>query len=220
MSTLPPPRVVLERLLKHYGPQHWWVHSNRLEDWLSMILIQQTTSQNADRALVNLRPVMTVQQLLAMPTKELEELIRPAGFFHAKTKAIQALLNWYVDRGGHLAAFADRPTETLRSELLGLPGIGEETADVMLMYIFNRPLFVGDAYARRLFTRLGYGDFKTYDSLRDWLNPLAAHVPIQTAQDWHAVIDEHGKAFRREKALDEDWLRAPAPAASIKNDLS
>ena len=99
------------------------------------------------------------------------------------------------------------PTETLRQNLLALKGVGQETADAMLLYLFDRKVFIADQYALRLFNRLGLSQAQSYTALRTECMPLMANISLKTAQEWHAVIDEHGKAFRRNPQLDESWLR-------------
>ena len=95
----------------------------------------------------------------------------------------------------------------MRKQLLALKGIGPETADVILLYLFDRKVFVADEYARRLFARLGFGEFTSYDQLKRATLGLPELVDLKTCQEWHAVIDEHGKEYRKNKGqLDEAWL--------------
>jgi len=198
--------AVLNKLLTHYGKQNWWNHSNRLVDWVSMILIQQTTQLNVERALANLEGKLSVAVLHAMGEEELQALIRPAGFYKQKSSYIKALMAWYVSHGASLDKFAAIATDELRMELLSIKGVGEETADAMLLYIFRRNVFIADQYALRLFTRLGLTTATTYKALRAECMPLVADISLETCQEWHAVIDEHGKAYRRGNT-DEAWLR-------------
>lgn len=198
---------VLNQLVAHYGVQSWWEDDNRIKDWVSMILIQQTTSENMGVALLNLEPYLTVADLLAMDIKKLEQLIRPAGFFRQKSQYIKELINWFVDHGAKLEKFSNWSTKDLRSELLSIKGVGPETADVMLLYIFERNVFIADTYAIRLFNRLGFGEYKTYAHLRKDFNYLTESIPHELCKEWHACIDEHGKAYRRSgNTLDESWF--------------
>lgn len=201
-------RKVLDRLVAHYGEQNWWSSENFIQDWVSMILIQQTTSLNANRALANLENYFDAKILLEMPLDELQELIRPAGFYKSKSQYIKNIMQFYLAHGGTLEAFEQIPTAELRKELLGIKGIGEETADASLLYIFQRKVFIADTYALRLFNRLGFGPYKTYREMRADFMPLveAEDVSVKLCQEWHAVIDEHGKNFRSQKEFDESWL--------------
>ena len=196
---------VFNKLLAHYGKQHWWNDPNRITDWISMILIQQTTQQNTEKALANLEGKLSVEALHAMELNTLQEYIRPAGFYKQKSTYIKALMEWYVSHGASLQKFKAIPTEELRKELLSIKGVGEETADAMLLYIFERKVFIADQYAIRLLNRLNLSTAQTYKALREECMPLVAEIPLETCQEWHAVIDVHGKAYRK-GFTDEQWL--------------
>ena len=196
---------VFNKLLAHYGKQYWWNDPNRITDWISMILIQQTTQENTEKALANLEGKLSVEALHAMELNTLQEYIRPAGFYKQKSTYIKALIEWYVSHGASLQKFQAIPTEELRKELLSIKGVGEETADAMLLYIFERKVFIADQYAIRLLNRLNPSSAQTYKALREECMPLVAEIPLETCQEWHAVIDVHGKAYRR-GFTDEQWL--------------
>ena len=196
---------VFNKLLAHYGKQYWWNDPNRITDWISMILIQQTTQENTEKALANLEGNLSVEALHAMPLTTLQEYIRPAGFYKQKSTYIKALIEWYVSHGASLQKFQAIPTEELRKELLSIKGVGEETADAMLLYIFERKVFIADQYAIRLLNRLNLSSAQTYKALREECMPLVAEIPLETCQEWHAVIDVHGKAYRK-GFTDEQWL--------------
>ena len=196
---------VFNKLLAHYGKQYWWNDPNRITDWISMILIQQTTQENTEKALANLEGNLSVEVLHAMELNTLQEYIRPAGFYKQKSTYIKALMEWYVSHGASLQKFQAIPTEELRKELLSIKGVGEETADAMLLYIFERKVFIADQYAIRLLNRLNLSTAQTYKALREECMPLVAEIPLETCQEWHAVIDVHGKAYRR-GFTDEQWL--------------
>ena len=196
---------VFNKLLAHYGKQYWWNDPNRITDWISMILIQQTTQENTEKALANLEGKLSVEALHAMELNTLQEYIRPAGFYKQKSTYIKALMEWYVAHGASLQKFEAIPTEELRKELLSITGVGEETADAMLLYIFERKVFIADQYAIRLLNRLNLSTAQTYKALREECMPLVAEIPLETCQEWHAVIDVHGKAYRK-GFTDEQWL--------------
>ena len=197
----------LLRLCKHYGEQNWWQSDNKLEDLVSTILIQRTTEKNAKLALSGLMDVMTVEGILDLSLEELQERIRPAGFFKQKSQTIGGLLIWLREVGG-FEVLAKIGTEDLRKQLLELKGIGPETADALLLYLFDRPVFISDEYARRLFRRLGFGNFKTYSEMHAVYGNVLEGLTLKQCQEIHAVIDEHGKAFSKSKGqLDESWLR-------------
>lgn len=197
----------LLRLCEHYGEQNWWQSDNKIEDLVSTILIQRTTEKNAKLALAGLMDVMTVEEILALPLEELQERIRPAGFFKQKSQTIRGLLIWLREVGG-FEVLSKIGTKDLRKQLLKLKGIGPETADALLLYLFDRPVFISDEYARRLFRRLGFGNFKTYTEMHDVYGGVLEGLTLKQCQEIHAVIDEHGKAFSKSKGqLDESSLR-------------
>lgn len=198
---------ILNLLVAHYGVQYWWEDENRIKDWVAMILIQRTTERNCNLALANLEGYFTATQLLEMDLESLEELIRPAGFYKQKSVYIKELMEWYHGHGQSLDKFKDVATGDIRLELLSIKGVGPETADAMLLYIFERNVFIADTYAMRLLNRLDFGEYTTYAQLRADFNHLAEIVPHNLAKEWHAAIDVHGKAFGRSRGtLDETWL--------------
>ena len=197
----------LLRLCKHYGEQNWWQSDNKLEDLVSTILIQRTSEKNAKLALAGLMDVMTVEGILGLSLEDLQERIRPAGFFKQKSQTIRELLIWLRENGG-FEVLARIGTEDLRKQLLELKGIGPETADALLLYLFDRSVFISDEYARRLFRRLGFGNFDTYNEMHAVYCNVLEGLSLKQYQEIHAVIDEHGKVFRKSKGqLDESWLR-------------
>lgn len=116
-------------------------------------------------------------------------------------------MHWFKSYGGNLDDFKDWSTWDLRKELLNIRGVGPETADVMLLYIFERNAFIADTYAIRLFNRLGFGPYTNYAHMHKEFNHLTEGIPHELCKEWHACIDEHGKAYRKSgNTLDESWL--------------
>ena len=151
--------------------------------------------------------VMIVEGILGLSLEDLQERIRPAGFFKQKSQTIRGLLIWLRKNGG-FEVLARIGTEDLRKQLLELKGIGPETADALLIYLFDRSVFVSDEYARRLFRRLGFGNFDTYNEMHAVYCNVLEGLTLKQCQEIHAVIDEHGKVFSKSKGqLDESWLR-------------
>ena len=198
---------VLNKLVEHYGHQNWWEDDNRLKDCVSMILIQQSTQQNVEKALLNLAPYFSLQQLEQLDIGTLETLIRPSGFFKQKAQYIKNLVAFFLAHGADLDAFEQFSTAELRQKLLAVKGVGSETADVMLLYIFNRKVFIADNYAMRLFQRLGWGEYKNYEAMKKAVNHLVDEISLKQCKEWHACIDVHGKTFRLNAGLDESFLR-------------
>ncbi len=147
------------RLDDAWGPQHWWPGESVLEIMVGAVLTQNTAWSNVERAIANLKAAgtLSMQALLALPLDELAALIRPAGYFNVKARRLRALLEWVWEAGG-VEALSGWTDEKLRSGLLGVHGVGPETADDILLYAFGRPVFVIDAYTRRILGRLGLID--------------------------------------------------------------
>ena len=189
-----------DRLYAAYGPQAWWPADDPLEVIVGAILTQRTTWRNVEHAMMALNEsdLLSVDALVVTPQEQVSETIRPAGFYNAKARKLKAFASFLAERyGGNLEALFTVPTADLRSELLGIHGIGEETADAILVYAAGRPSFVIDAYTRRLLKRLAWIDGnESYDELRSlFLRALPCDVGL--LGEFHALIVRHGKAHCR-----------------------
>ena len=174
-------RTYYHALFRAWGPQHWWPAQSRFEVIVGAYLTQNTAWTNVEKALANLRAahVLSVRGIRAVPLAELERLIRPAGYFRQKAKRLKLFVA-FLDREyeGSLRKLFARPTHVLREELLNLHGIGPETADSILLYAGNHPVFVVDAYTRRVLERHGILSEKAgYEEIRklseEALTPVA-----------------------------------------------
>lgn len=143
-------------LLGRWGPQRWWPAQSRFEVIVGAILTQNTSWKNVERALAQLRRARALSPaaIRHMPEAQLAELIRSSGYYRQKAHRLKRFVGWLDRRyGGSLARMFAEPTEKLRAELLALHGIGPETADSILLYAGGHPVFVVDAYTRRIFER-------------------------------------------------------------------
>lgn len=173
-------------LYRAWGKQHWWPAESRFEVILGAYLTQNTAWTNVERALVNLRnaELMTVEGIRDVPLPELEQLVRPSGYFRQKATRLKMFVAFLDSRyEGSLDRLFSQPTEKLREELLGLNGVGPETADSILLYAGNHPVFVVDAYTRRILDRhnllspaSGYEDIR--ELFERALKPLADRQKI------------------------------------------
>jgi endonuclease III related protein len=149
-------RAYYRTLFSAWGRQHWWPAQSRFEVIVGAYLTQSTSWTNAEKALGNVRKarLLTIRGIRRMPQPELERLIRPAGYFRQKAQRLKTFVSFLDARySGSLARMLARPTAELRDELLALNGVGPETADSILLYAGNHPVFVVDAYARRILER-------------------------------------------------------------------
>jgi endonuclease-3 related protein len=149
-------RAYYQTLFQAWGPQHWWPAQSRFEVIVGAYLTQNTAWTNVEKAMANLRAahILTVSGIRRTSLADLEQLIRPAGYFRQKAMRLKIFIA-FLDRRyrGSLEKLFARPTEELREELLSLNGIGPETADSILLYAGNHPVFVVDAYTRRILAR-------------------------------------------------------------------
>jgi endonuclease-3 related protein len=205
-ATEPDPKQQFQRLfqslLETYGPQHWWPGDTQFEIMVGAVLTQNTAWSNVERAIDRLKAagVLDAGDIAGLPPEELAELIRPAGYFNVKARRLQSLCRFLLDAGG-IPALERVPTETLRAQLLAVHGVGPETADDILLYAFERPVFVVDAYTRRLGGRLGLLEGgEGYEEIRHTFE--AAFGPdARTFNELHALIVHHAKYFCRKRPL-------------------
>jgi len=186
------------RLFRHFGPQGWWPGRTRLEIVLGALLTQNAAWANVEKALANLRRarLLSYQKLHRLPASRLSRLLRPSGFFRQKTRYVRHFLSHVRNHHrGSLARMLRRPTQTLRAELLSLTGVGEETADSILLYAAGRPVFVIDAYTRRVLARhkLATPD-APYSELQAFFH---RHLPpsSQLFNEYHALLVAVGKSY-------------------------
>ena len=211
-------RGVYRALLEHYGPQQWWPtasegeEAQRFEICLGAILTQNTSWKGAAAALANLRAagVTTPEAILDLPHDVLAGLVRPSGHFNVKARKLQAFCEAVLfDGGGSLDALLEGDATEVRQRLLGIWGIGPETADAMTLYAARKPTFVIDAYAYRLFERLGMPlGARKYEVYREALLGMAG-PDVWALNEWHALIVRHGQQTCRKTAprCDECPLR-------------
>jgi len=198
----PPLREIYLRLFAECGPQHWWPGRTRLEIIVGAILTQNTAWTNVEKAIRRLRKAraLNLRRLNAADLKTLAEWIRPAGYFNVKARRLRAFTQMMFDRfGGDLHRLFALETHSLREILLGVNGIGPETADSILLYAGGRPVFVVDAYTRRFMMRHGWiGAEATYDGIsRIFTGRLSRDAELYN--EYHALIVALGKNLCRPK---------------------
>lgn len=192
-------RELLQTLRAQLGLQQWWRDASRVEIVTGALLVQRTTWTNAARAVDALRDraLLSVEALAAADANELARLVRPAGFYRTKATRLKGLAEFIASRGG-LDTLDALPTSVLRRQLLDQPGIGPETADVILGYAFGRAVFVVDAYARRLFERLDAPQADLSDTaLKERVERTLPDA--ESLNELHALIITHGKRYCRSK---------------------
>jgi len=211
---------IYKTLLRRFGPQGWWpvtpkgrfkpVYSTarralspneKFEIAVGAVLTQNTAWRNVEKALAGLHRARAVapSRLAALPSARLQNLIRPSGYFRQKSKRLQAFSRYFLRRwNGRLDRFLKQPAARAREELLALNGVGPETADSILLYAGEHPLFVVDAYTRRLGERFGLFKNLDYDGVQRFFE---ARLEKSAAlfREFHALIVAVGKEFCRPK---------------------
>ncbi len=194
-----------QRLARAYGPQGWWPADDAFEMMIGAILIQHTAWPNAAKAIGNLRAagLLAPEPIANTSSEQLARLIQPAGVYNVKAKRIESFVRWYLANGG-FDALSELNTPVLREALLCVHGVGPETADAILVYAFDRPVFVVDAYTRRLLRRYGpLTGREPYAEIRALVEDAMPADP-DVLGEFHALVVEHAKAVCRSRPVCED----------------
>ncbi len=194
---------IYQLLYDAFGPQHWWPGETRFEIITGAILTQNTSWANVEKAISNLKSadLLAPRKINQLDTSQLAELIRPAGYFNIKARRLKNFVNWLFENyEGKLENLENIETERLRVELLSIKGVGRETADSILLYAFDRTIFVVDAYTARIVCRHGLiGPDADYEQLRELFE---SNLPqdVRLFNEYHALVVRLGKEFCRPKA--------------------
>ena len=189
---------IYQRLYKAFGSQHWWPADEPFEVMVGAILTQNTNWQNVEKAIAALKKnkVLDSQKLNRMPQKKLAKLIRPAGYFNIKAKRLKNFLKFYLENyKADIRRMRVADTLILRNELLGVNGIGEETADSILLYALNKPVFVVDAYTKRIYSRHRFiPEGSSYQAVQEFFMQNLKN-DVQLFNEYHALLVKLGKDF-------------------------
>lgn len=193
---------VFRRLYARFGPQNWWPGETPFEVLIGAVLVQNTSWSNVEKAIARIREagLRTPQALYALKDAELEELIRPAGYYRIKARRLKNVLRFCVTRyGGSLERMFQTPLPRLREELLSINGVGPETADSILLYAGQLPTFVVDTYTHRIFSRHGWVDFEIdYHTLKEFFESRL-EPDTKLYNEYHALLVKLGKEYCRKK---------------------
>ncbi|MBI2849500.1 MAG: endonuclease [Chloroflexi bacterium] len=194
---------IYQRLFDTYGPQHWWPGETPFEVMVGAILTQSAAWTNVEKAIANLKAAeaLSPRALREMSQEKIARLIYSSGYYNAKAAKLKALAEWLGECcGDDIEKLSAMDTDELRRELLAVWGVGEETADSIILYAANQPVFVIDAYTRRIIYRVGLspegraGGFETrpYAAYQDlFMDNLSADV--QLFNEYHALLVCLGK---------------------------
>jgi endonuclease-3 related protein len=192
------------RLAAAWGPQHWWPGDTPFEVAVGAVLTQNTAWSNVEKAIASLKAAnaMTATGLLALSASDLEQAIQPAGTYRVKARYLRTLAQWVAQRAsGDLSRLASEDADALRCEMLALRGVGRQTADSILLYAIGKPVFVVDAYTRRIGSRLRLlPENATYESAQQY---FIAGLPedVHLFNEFHALLVRLAKEHCRARPL-------------------
>jgi len=191
-------KEIYDLLFERFGPQDWWPGDTPFEVIVGAILTQNTNWTNVEKAITNIKnaDLLTPEKLHQLDITKLAALIRPAGYFNIKAKRLKNFLDWFFENfSGKLENFENVRTSELREQLLSVKGIGPETADSILLYALNRPVFVVDAYTARVCSRHHLIDEGAdYHQIQE---TFESNLPsdISLFNEYHALLVHLGKDF-------------------------
>jgi endonuclease-3 related protein len=203
---------IYQKLFKRFGPQHWWPAEEPFEVIVGAILTQSTAWTNVDKAITNLKSAgkLSPRTLRLLPEAELAALIHPCGYYNVKARKLKAFVNWFGEQhGDSLQKLFSGEISHVRHQLLQVYGIGEETADSIILYAGNRPIFVIDAYTHRIIDRLGLApEMKSYAAYQAL---FMSHLPPEVSlfNEYHALLVKLGKEHCRKRPLCEGCALNP-----------
>lgn len=188
------PMRIYRVLLRKFGKQGWWPAQSRFEVVVGAILTQNTNWRNVEKAIANLRKagMLDPEKISRAGKRKIEALIRPSGFYRQKAGRLKDMTKWFI------SADKNKPAGELRDELLSIKGVGKETADSIILYAFDKPVFVVDAYTRRMCDRHKLVRGKGYEDYRSFFEK---NLPedVELYKEFHALIVELGKRHCRKK---------------------
>ena len=195
---------IYNKLYAHFGPQHWWPGDTPFEVAVGAILTQNTNWGNVERAISNLKKAgkLNAAALHRMSHSEIAVLIKPAGYFNIKAKRLKNFIDLLADNyGGSMKRMKKETTEEIRGRLLGVNGIGPETADSIILYALEKPVFVIDAYTKRVLSRHNVVEHgASYDEYQELFHKrLILDVPL--FNEYHALFVRVAKEHCRTKPV-------------------
>jgi len=199
------PALIYRILRRRFGFLNWWPGETKAEILIGAVLTQQTSWKNVEKAIAELKRnnALSIEKIAKMNIGKLERLIRQSGFYRQKARRLKSICTYILKRHGSIEAMFRQDIAELRKELLSLNGVGRETADSIILYASEKPIFVIDAYTRRAMSRISGGvisEETDYDTLRAYFESRIKK-DITLYKDFHAQFVELGKNYCKSKPL-------------------
>jgi len=199
------------RLFDAFGPQGWWPGDGPFEVMVGAVLTQNTAWSNVEKAIISLKKekLLSPAAIAGATARELEEVVRPSGYFRQKASRLRVIAGWIVDEwGGDVEALFKTPTLKMRQALLGISGIGPETADSILLYAAGKPVFVIDGYTVRIVGRIGLTKETDYHALQSF---FTRNLPldVELYKEYHALLVVLGKDYCRKSLAKSKCAACP-----------
>ena len=195
---------IYHKLYHAFGPQHWWPGDSPFEIAIGAILTQNTNWVNVEKAVENLKRkmVLNAKSIHELKTEKLASFIKPAGYFNVKAKRLKAFIHFLMnDYHGSMKRMKNENMDTLRTKLLHVHGIGPETADSILLYALDKPVFVIDAYTKRSLSRHNIIRYdESYERVQDLFH-ITLKRDTELFNEYHALFVRLGKAYCRKKPM-------------------
>lgn len=196
--------TIHKKLLARFGPQHWWPAETPFEMAVGAILTQNTSWANVEKAIANLKKDgrLSARKIHRMPTAGLAGLIRPAGYFNVKAERLKHFIVFLMnDYRGSMSEMKKEPLPVIREKLLSVNGIGPETADSIILYGLEKPVFVIDAYTKRMLSR--HTIMHLDASYEEFQAIFHAHLKedVRLFNEYHALIVRLAKDYCRAKPV-------------------
>lgn len=216
-----PIMAVYNDLLNQIGKRNWWPAESPFEVIVGAILTQNTSWKNVEKAILNLKlqNLLAPEALRDIPVETLASAIRPSGYYNQKAKKIKEFVKYFFDRyDGSIIKMRKKEKQALRKELLEIHGIGPETADAILLYALEKPVFVVDTYTKRILERHSWLNHKaTYQDIQ---HLFMSNLPLDTQlyNEYHALIDFVGHNYcRKQPKCQECPLEGRLPQTKDKS---
>jgi endonuclease-3 related protein len=194
--------AIYDKMYAAFGPQYWWPAEDDFEVMVGAILTQSVSWKNVETAISNLKTenLLSVKAILSVENDKLAGLIKSTMYFNQKAIKLKNLCEHIqLNYNGNIYGLLEKDIYQMRKELLSIKGIGPETADSIILYAARKPIFVVDAYTRRIFTRMGLlPDGVKYQEMQDF---FMQNLPlgVKLFNEYHALIVRLGKDFCKKK---------------------